>query len=62
MVVQVNGKLREQLVVDRNLEQDELINEALRSEKIQKYISGKEMIKKIVVPNKLINFVIKEPS
>ena len=59
IVVQINGKLRDQLVVTQDISDEEIINIALKTEKIQKYIGEKDIIKKIVVPKKLVNFVIK---
>ena len=59
MVVQVNGKLRDQIIVDAGLPDDSVIERALQSGKISKYVSGKEIVKKIVVPQKLVNFVVK---
>jgi leucyl-tRNA synthetase len=57
--VQVNGKLRSHVVVsvDSN---DQLIRErALADEKIQAMIAGKQIVKVIVVPSKLVNIVVR---
>lgn len=59
LVLSVNGKVRDKIVVDNNLSKTELEKLALDSEKIQAYISGKTLLKVIVVPNKLVNIVIK---
>ena len=59
IVVQVNGKLRDQLNVDINSEKAEILEKAKKSEKVQKYINDCQIIKKIYVPKKLVNFVIK---
>lgn len=56
IVIQVNGKLRGRVVVDRDIDKEELINKA----KGQINISGENIIKEIIVPQKLINFVIKK--
>ena len=58
VVVQINGKVRERLTVARNMEQDEVQKLALDSEKVQKYIGGKNLRKIIVIPNKLVNIVV----
>jgi leucyl-tRNA synthetase len=58
VVVQVNGKVRDRLVVAPGTEQAVLQEEALRLETIQKWINGKTVRKVIVVPDKLVNVVI----
>jgi leucyl-tRNA synthetase len=59
--VQVNGKLREMLVLSRNAVSDRKYVEkvAKKSEKVSKYLSGKVIHKVIYVPGKVINFVVK---
>lgn len=59
IVVQVNGKLRDKLVVDAAITQDQLKEAALASENVEKHIEGKEIVKVIVVPKKLVNIVAK---
>jgi leucyl-tRNA synthetase len=59
LVLMVNGKLRDKVIVENNLDRDTLENQALNSEKIQKFIEGKKVVKIIVVPNKLVNIVVK---
>lgn len=59
VIVQVNGKVRDKLVVPAGLGQEELKEQVLASEKVQIILDGKEPTKVIVVPNKLINIVIK---
>ena len=56
VVVQVNGKLRAQLTVEKSIEQDVLVAKA--RELAAKWLVG-EIVKTIVVPEKLVNFVIK---
>ena len=51
MIVQVNGKLRDKIIVPSNITKDEMETRALNSNNIKKYIDGKEVIKVIVVPN-----------
>ena len=57
--VQVNGKLRSEISVLLNEDQDSVKEKALSDEKIIKFIDGKEVVKVIVVPNKIVNIVIK---
>jgi leucyl-tRNA synthetase len=57
--VQVNGKLRAVVQVPKDVDQDTL-KEAVKAEpKVQASITGKEIVKVIVVPGKLINIVVK---
>ncbi len=58
IVVQFNGKVRGTVEVDLDLEQEKLQNLVLSQEKFAKYVEGKGIKKVIVVPNKIINFVI----
>ena len=59
IAVQINGKLRGTMEVPINTEKEELIRLAKELENINKHIIGKEIIKEIVVPNKIVNLVIK---
>ena len=59
VVLMVNGKLRDKVVVGSQLSKAELEKIALSSPKIQKQVEGKTVVKLIVVPNKLVNIVIK---
>ena len=57
-VVQVNGKIRDKLLVANNTPKEELERLALASEKIIANLDGKTPKKVIVVPNKLVSIVI----
>lgn len=59
VVFQINGKIRAKLEVKKGLSQEQLINLALQNERIKEYIGQKEVIKKIAVPDKLVNIVVK---
>ena len=59
MIVQVNGKLRDKIVVNSNVSKEEMENIAVNSENVKKFTNGKEIVKVIVVPTKLVNIVIK---
>ena len=58
MAVQINGKLRSEIVIPIDAEKQDIEKIALNDEKIQKYIAGKPTKKIIVVPKKLVNIVI----
>ncbi len=57
--VQINGKLRGRVVVPADATEDFVITHALADEKIQAAIAGKQTVKKIYVPGKLLNLVVK---
>ncbi len=58
LVVQVNGKVRDRFQVDAGTAEDELVERAKASEKVQVHIDGAQVRKTIVVPGKLVNFVV----
>jgi leucyl-tRNA synthetase len=58
LVVQVNGKVRDRFQVDTGLSEDELVARARESERVRSHLDGGEPRKTIVVPRKLVNFVI----
>ena len=58
VVVQVNGKIRDKLVVSVNTPKEELEKLALASEKVISFINGANIKKVIVVPKKLVSIVI----
>lgn len=57
-VVQINGRIRDTIKVSVDISEAEAKEIAQKSEKIKKYLSGKEIKKIIFVPGKLINFVV----
>lgn len=59
IAVQVNGKLRGTIEADIDTDQDQLKQQAQEIENVQKFIEGRQIIKVIVVPNKIVNIVIK---
>src|SRR5699024_11332880 len=59
IIVQVNGKLRDKLEVATGTAKDELEKLATSDEKVQKFIEGKNIVKVIVIPNKIVNIVVK---
>ena len=59
IAVQINGKVRATIEVTDKETTDEIKEKALKEENVQKYLEDKEIIKEIVIPNKIVNFVIK---
>ena len=59
IVVQINGKVRDKLMMPVNSSEAEIESAAKSSEKVQSYIAGKTIVKQIIVPNRLINIVVK---
>ena len=59
LVVQINGKVRDKIDVDEALDQEELKKIALESQKVKDATEGKQVVKVIVVPKKLVNIVVK---
>lgn len=59
IIVQVNGKLKDKMAFEKNAEKSAIEEAALASERVQDAIAGKSVVKTIMVPNKLINFVVK---
>jgi len=57
--VQINGKVRGKISVPADLDSEGLQEAALKNEKIAEMMAGKEIVKKIIVPGRLVNFVIK---
>ena len=58
VVVQVNGKKREELEVPRDISKEDLERMALESDKVRKWMEGKEPRRVIVVPGRLVNVVV----
>ena len=58
IVVQVNGKLRNRLQLPVDAPKEQIEENALADERVQRFIEGKEIRKVIYVPNRLINIVV----
>ena len=58
LVVQVNGKVRDRMEVSAELSEDELVERAKASPRVQAHVDGKTVRKAIVVPRKLVNLVV----
>ena len=57
--VQVNGKLRGRVIVPADAEEAFVLERALADEKVKAAIAGKQIVKKIYVPGKMVNLVVK---
>ena len=59
IAVQVNGKVRGQITINDNLDEDEIKELSLNNENVKKHIEGKKIVKVIVIKNKIVNIVVK---
>lgn len=59
LVIQINGKVRDMVPIKIGFSKEEAEKLAFASEKTKKFIEGKEIVKVIVVPDKLVNIVVK---
>jgi len=57
--VQVNGRLRDTVKVSADADKETILTAAKNSEKVKNFTSGKQIIKEIYVPNRLVNLVVK---
>ena len=58
IAIQINGKLRAEIEIDKNCPDEEIKKTALDNDKVKKYLEDKEVKKIIYVPGKIINIVI----
>jgi leucyl-tRNA synthetase len=58
VVIQVNGKRRDQIVVSADTPEEELLTLARASENVIRHLDGRRIVKEIVVPGKLVNLVV----
>jgi leucyl-tRNA synthetase len=59
IVFQINGRVRGKLLVDSGLGENELMELAMADERIGGLLRGAQMVKRVVVPNKLVNIVLR---
>ena len=59
IVVQINGKKRASMVLPLNCEREAYESKAIEDPNIQKYLTENSIVKVVVVPNKLVNIVLK---
>ena len=60
IVVQVNGKVRDRLEMDVDSSEEKVKEVSQESERIKKWLQGKEVTRVLFIPNKLINFILKK--
>jgi len=58
-VIQINGKVKDKCVMPADVSEEDVLQYIEKSERIQKLISDKQIVKKIFVPGKLLNIVVK---
>jgi leucyl-tRNA synthetase len=58
-VVQVNGKLRDRVEAAVDAPEDEVLRLARESEKVRRHLDGKQIVKEVFVPAKLVNLVVR---
>tara|TARA_Y100000817_G_scaffold155691_1_gene121701 strand:- start:3687 stop:6116 length:2430 start_codon:yes stop_codon:yes gene_type:complete len=59
LIIQINGKLRDQIQVEKNAPKEQIIDNAKKTKKIRQYLEGTEVIKSVYVPGRIVNFVVK---
>ena len=59
LVLQVNGKLRDRIEAPAEASEEQLVELARASEKVTQHIDGKQVVKEVVVPGKLVNIVVR---
>jgi len=59
MVVQINGKVRSKFAVPINMDEDELKKLVLADQNVKRHLDGKQVVKIVVVKNKLVSLVVK---
>ena len=59
MAVQINGKTRDVISVNKDLTQEEISAIISKNEKIKKFISTGKLLKTIFVKNRIVNYIIK---
>ncbi len=57
--IQINGKLRSEITVLKDEDKESIEKRVLESNNIKSYIEGKEIVKIIVIPNRIVNIVVK---
>jgi leucyl-tRNA synthetase len=59
LVVQVNGKVRDRIEVSADTPENEIKRVALERPNVQRHLDGKQVVKEVVVPGRLVNFVVR---
>lgn len=59
IIIQINGKIKCKAEISRDISREEMEKVAMDQDKIKELVSGKNVVKVIAVPNKLVNIVVK---
>jgi leucyl-tRNA synthetase len=59
IVISINGKVRDKLEVSKGLDEESLKEILLKREKVQSHLNNMTIVKWIIIPDKLVNLVIK---
>ncbi len=59
IVVQLNGRVKAKMVVDANISREDMEKAAMENDEVKALIDGKQIVKVIAVPGKLVNIVVK---
>ena len=59
IIVQINGKLKDKLLMPNNSSKEDTEEAARRLEKVKEATEGKNIVKVIVIPNRIVNFVVR---
>jgi len=57
--VQINGKVRARVMVPADAAQDAVLDKVLAESAVQSHLEGKNLVKQIVVPGRMVNLVVK---
>ena len=57
-IIQINGKKRGEIGIAMNSNEEEVVKQSMKIKNIADIVEGKNIIKKIFVPNKILNLVI----
>ncbi|USN56755.1 MAG: class I tRNA ligase family protein [Candidatus Peribacteria bacterium] len=58
IAIQINGKMRGTVVVDRDAGEDSVVEQAIAVDSVTKHLEGKDIQKVIFVPNKIVNLIV----
>ena len=59
IVVQINGKKRSIILIEKSIEEADLLKKIKKAKELEKFLSGKDIIKTIFIKDKLINLIVK---
>jgi leucyl-tRNA synthetase len=62
LVIQVNGRVRDRLMVPAAIDEDEAVARARELERVQAYLAGKRIERVVYVPGRLVNFVVSDTA